>query len=221
MAQTSANAASSNAEDTGAAQDWTNPDNLHTDDTNVVGAAFQTSQAGAIWFGFDFTTGDIADGSDIDGFEVSIRGLDSFGDGGWALTIELSDDGGSTYGTSQRVPASGDFSPSGTSAVTQTVGGDGNLLGLTDPVDDADVRSDNLRIRLRSTDTDVFVTDIELEFMSISVFFTAPAAGGFPRSNFRIARGDMVQKRMRRRECGLWAPETPTLWVPGFKIGKE
>lgn len=185
MAVTGYKSPTANTVNPGTAFEWGSRDNLHTDNTSVTsptsdsaGATPDGDRANDYWHDFGFVVGDIPAGATIDGIEGEIRGLDSYGDGNWHLGINVSLNAGSTFGTEERLPSSGDFAPSGTGTFTRTFGGSTSLFGLSPT--DSQIKNNDFYISIKLIDSSGFATDADLEFMRVRIYFTAAGAAGSP-----------------------------------------
>ena len=168
--------------DSGRSQEFLNRDNLHTDDTNITSPGANTTDSGSHWSSF-FTTSDIPDGATIDGIEVTIRGYDGFGDDGWWLDLRLSYDGGTSWTSVTRMPSTGDFSGTSGSPNTRTVGSSTDTWGRT--WSKSELLGTTFKLDIKY-DGDSFSTDCDLEYCTITVYYST----GGSTTNFQINIGD-------------------------------
>jgi len=175
----SATAAPTANYDSGFGQEFQTRTNVYTNGTTSSHIGADTSDNGSWWGTFGFS---IPTDATINGFQVRMRGWDSFGDGGTWATFQLTPDAGTTLGTSTRIPTSGDFGGTSSSAqADHTVGGSTDLMGLTSPTP-TQINSTDFRILVVAVASDSFQSEFELQYLEITVHYTEAGGGGGSRS---------------------------------------
>ncbi len=158
--------------DSGAGQEFNNRVNARTDNSSNSTIGANATVNGSYWHTFGAS---VPTGATIDGFEIRLRGLDTFGDGGSYFNAQLSLDAGTTLGTVTRVPTGTTTLPS--SGTKFTAGGATDKLGLTS-ITPAKVNAANFYIFIVAAATDGFQTEAGLELIEVNIYYTPSGGGG-------------------------------------------
>lgn len=168
-AQTSYNAPSANSQIAANDVAFSNPNNAHADDSSYASATLGVLEQTETrrWTGFGFTTGDIPDGSTIDGIEVEVLAGKAV-PSGVTGDVRIYD---ATNGQSATVE---NFSISNTGITTYTFGGSTSLWGETS-FDDEDIRAATFGVEFDSDETGGGGNQVRLDFIRVRVYYTSSA----------------------------------------------
>ncbi len=205
MADTGFKAPTAN-EDEGSTE-WVNRNNLHADDTSATtGNTGNNGISTSRWKNFTFG---VPAGATIDGIEGTIRGYDAFGDAGWYLNLYLSYDGGTSWTSAKRVPASGDFGGTPGSKQTWTFGGSADTWGRS--WDASEFSDANFKIRI-AYQGDNYTEDASLEYLALKVYYTE--GGTTPNEYSHVGSGGLILGGAATR-----LHEKPVVGVGGMVLG--